>query len=230
MRICETLTCAAIAYVCAGTAHAHHGLDFLIVQTAHLPQRGTGYAVARLDHISEDHDEWEFEPAILYGATDWMTVELHGHYEKEEGESSNFESVAPALHFRLTDGEQPFSFGVSVEYEIAHASDDEDAAEAAAIFGYEATDWMASTNVIYRRHSGEAGKWGYAVGARRNFTRKHGAGIEILGSLESHGSSEFLIGYYGEFSERFTFNAGIGAGIDDGPDRSMRTGFIWRFR
>jgi hypothetical protein len=186
--------------------------------------------LVRDPHISEHHDEWEFEPAILYGATDWITVELHGHYEKEEGERSKFESVAPALHFRLTPREQAFSFGMAVEYEIAHASDDEDVVGAAAILGYEKTDWMVTGNFLYERHSGASGEWGYAVGARRNFTQKHGAGVEVLGSLESHGSSELLIGYYSEFSDRFTFNAGIGTGIDDGPDESLRSAFIWQFK
>jgi hypothetical protein len=120
--------------------------DFLLVQTAHLPEKGTGYAVARLDHVSEHDDELELEPAVLYGATDWMTVEVHAHYEEEAGEPSKYESFAP-----------------------------------------------------------------------------------VQGSLESDGSSEMLVGCYGELSERFTFNAGIGVGLDDGPDQSARTAFIWRF-
>jgi hypothetical protein len=72
------------------------------------------------------------------------------------------------------------------------------------------------------------GEWGYAAGIRNTFG-KHGVGLEVQGSLESDGSSEMLVGCYGELSERFTFNAGIGVGLDDGPDQSARTAFIWRF-
>jgi hypothetical protein len=230
MSVRSKVACALVACLAINVSRAHHGLDFLLVQTAHLPERGTGYLAARLDHISEARDESEFEPAVLYGATDWMTVELHAHYEKEEGESSKYESVAPAFNFRLTPREQAFSVGISAEYEIAHASDDEDVVEMAAIFGYEMDQWIVTGNVLYERSSGVSGEWGYAAGVRHTFGQKHGLGLELLGSLESGGSSEMLVGYYGEFSERFTFNAGIGAGIDEGPDNAARMAFIWRFK
>lgn len=230
MSMLYRLACVFPACLVLNVSRAHHGLDFLMVQTAHLPDKGTGYLAARLDRISEAHDESEFEPAVLYGATDWMAVELHAHYEKEEGESSKYESVAPALHFRLTPRQQAFSIGISAEYEIAHASDDEDVAELGAIFGYEMDQWIVTGNVLYEKQSGASGEWGYAAGVRHTFGQKHGLGLELLGSFESHGSSEMLVGYYGEFSEQFTFNAGIGAGIDDGPDHSARMAFIWRFK
>jgi hypothetical protein len=41
-----SLACAIAACPTFNAAHAHHGLDFLLVQTAHLPEKGTGYAVA----------------------------------------------------------------------------------------------------------------------------------------------------------------------------------------
>jgi len=224
------LACVTTACLLPIAAHAHHGLDFLLVQTAHLPAKGTGYAVARLDYISEHHDELEFEPALLYGVTDWMTVELHAHYEKEQGESSKYESVAPAFHFRVTPREQSFSIGISAEYEIAHHSDDEDVVEMAAMFGYEASQWTATGNVLYEKPSGFSGEWGYAAGIRHAVGEKHGVGVELVGSFESSGSSEMMVGYYGEFSDQFSFNAGVGTGIDDGPDQAARLAFIWRFK
>lgn len=211
-------------------AQAHHGLDFLLVQTAHLPERGTGYDLMRMDFISEAHDETEFEPAVLYGATDLMTVELHAHYEKEEGESTRYESVAPAAHFRFTSRGQPFAAGLSAEYEFAHNSHDEDVVELAGVFGYETPTWNLSANILYEKESGSSREWGYAVGARYNLGEQHGIGVEVLGSFESHGSSEMMLGYYGTISESFSINVGIGTGIDKGPDWAARTAFIWRFK
>jgi hypothetical protein len=230
MRTCISLACAAAAGIVSNAAQAHHGLDFLLVQTAHLPDQGTGYAFARVDHLSESVDETGFEPGALFGATDWMTVELHGHYHKEESESSRFESIAPALNFRLTPRGRLFSFGLSAEYEFTDASDDADVAEVAALFGYEANAWVVAGNVLYEKASGASGEWGYAAGVRRTFAEKHAIGVETLGSFESDGSSEMMVGYYGEFSERFTFNAGIGTGLHKGPDRSARMAMIWRFK
>ena len=222
--------CAIIAFLFSDDANAHHGLDFVLVQTAHLPRQGAGYAIGRLDYISEEEDEMEFEPALLYGAADWLTVELHGHFEKAQGESTHYESLAPALHFRLTPREQPLSVGVSVEYEFAHDSAAEDVVELTAIVGYEFSGWTATTNLLYEKASNSSAEWGYAAGVRHSFSHKHGFGLELLGSLESNGSSELLVGYYGELSERFSINAGVGTGIDGGPDWSARTAFIWQFK
>lgn len=222
--------CAMVACLSPGAAYAHHGLDFVTVQTAHLPRQGTGYAIARLDYISEELDEMEFEPALLFGATDWLAVELHAHYEKLEGESSNYESVAPALHFRLTPREQQLSLGVSVEYEIVDDSAEDDVVELTAILGYKTAGWTFAANVMNQKASSSSGEWGYAAGARHSFRQNHGFGLELTGSFEKDGSSELLVGYYGELSERFSINAGVGTGIDDGPNWSARTAFIWQFK
>jgi hypothetical protein len=224
------VVCAIAASLLPGAAYAHHGLDFVSVQTANLPQQGAGYAIGRFDYISEEVNETEFEPALLYGATDWLTVELHAHFEKESGESAKYESLAPALLFRLTPREQQFSLGVSVEYEFAHDSAKDDVLELTAIFGYEFSEWMVTANILLEEPSGSSGEWGYATGVRHSFSHDHAFGLELNGSLESNGSSEALIGYYGELSNRFSVNAGVGAGIDGGPDWSVRTAFIWQFR
>jgi len=220
----------AIACCFSSPAYAHHGIDFLLVQTAHLPEQGTVYALARVDQLSEDHDETEFEPAMLYGATNRLAVEVHAHYEKEEGEPSNYESLAPAIHFRLTPIGNAFSVGVSAEYEITHDSSEENAFELATVFGYQGGRWMAAGNVLYGKRSGESSEWGYSAGVRRTLGGKHGVGVELLDSFESFETSEVLIAYYGELSERFTLNVGIGTGLDEGPDRTARLGFIWRLK
>ena len=223
-------SCAVAASVWPGVVCAHHGLDFISVQTAHLPVQGASYVIGRIDYISEEEDEMEFEPALLYGATDWLTFELHAHFEKERGESANYESLAPALNFRLTPRDQQLSFGVSVEYEFAHDSSEDNVLGLAAMLGYEFSEWMATVNVLFEDPSGSSGDWGYAAGLRHKFNGDHAFGLEMNGSLEGGSSAQAVIGYYGELSKRFSLNAGIGVGIDGGPDWSIRTAFIWQFK
>jgi len=222
--------CAIAVAVFPTVAYSHHGLDFIAVQTVHLPQQGATYAVGRVDYISEEEYEMEFEPAVLFGATDWMAVEVHAHFEMEEGESTKYESIAPALLFRLTPREQQFSFGLSVEYEFADASDEEDVVGLTAILGYEFSKWTVAANLVHEKATSSPAEWGYAAGIRRSFRDNHGFGLELNGSLESDGSSGILAGYYGELSERFSINAGIGTGLDDGPDWSLHSAFIWQFK
>lgn len=224
------LAYAVFAYMLPNAVHAHHGLDFILVQTAHLPERGTGYAFARLNYLSEAVDETEIEPAVLYGAAERIAVELHAHYAKEGSDSLAYEAVAPAVHLRLTPREQALSFGVSAEYAFAHEARSADVADVAAILGYERNRWMAGGNLLYEKATDVSGQWGYAAGIRRTFGEGHGIGFEVLGSFESDGYSEMLVGYYGELSEGFTINAGIGSKIDEGPDQAAHLSFIWRFR
>ena len=224
------VACAIVACFIPVSSRAHHGLDFILVQTVHLPGKGTMYGVGRVDYISEEDYEMEFEPALLYGATDWMTLELHAHYEKESGESTRYESIAPALSFRLTPRGQSFSAGAIAEYEFADNSDDDDVVEMTAVFGYESSGWITTANVLYEKHSGSSAEWGYAAGVRHTLGEVHGMGLELLGSFEGDGSSEALLGYYGEYSQQLSLNAGIGVGIDQGPDWAFRTALIWRFK
>ena len=84
--------------------------------------------------------------------------------------------------------------------------------------------------MTYEKEKHASGEWGYAAGFRYNLNAHHGVGIEAAGSLESGGTSELLLSHYGTFSEKLTWNIGIGAGINDGPDWTARTSFIWRFR
>jgi len=211
-------------------AVAHHGLDFILVRTAHLPEQGTAYALTRVNYLDEETSETEIEPAVLYGLSGWMAVELHAHFANEGGSSFDYESIAPAMHIRLTPRGDAFSFGLSAEYAFADEPDAPDVGEVAAIAGIERNGWMASANVILEKASGASGEWGYAAGLRRTYAGKHGVGLEVLGSFEGDGYGEALIGYYGELSQRFTVNAGVGTGFDAGPDGTAHMTFIWRFR
>lgn len=211
-------------------AQAHHGVDFLTVQTAHLPEKGTGYVAARQDYISAHEDELEFEPTLLFGAADWAAVEIHAHVEKETGHSAKLESVAPALLVRFTPRDQALAIGMSAEYEFARESGEEDVVETALIIGHESASLITSANFKYEKASGTSGEWGYAAGIRHAFSAKHSGGVELRGSFEHGGSAEILLGYYGELTPRFTINAGFGTGVDDGPDWSVHTALIWRFK
>jgi hypothetical protein len=80
------------------------------------------------------------------------------------------------------------------------------------------------------RNVRRAGSPSYAAGLRKALTPKHDVGLETRGTFEKHGYSELLIGYYGEWSQRRSFNAGIGTRVDEGPDHAAHMTFIWRFK
>ena len=213
-----------------GVARAHHGLDFVLVETAHLPESKSGYVFGRLTRFDASESETEIEPAALWGMTDRVALEAHAHYAKEDGGSFEYESVAPAVHFRLSPMGKALSFGVSAEYAFESGHDGRDVVVAAGVVGYERNGWIAAGNLLLEKRSGSSGEWGYAAGIRRTLTPKHGVGLELRDAFDGGDRSEVLIGYYGELAPRFSVTAGIGSGIDEGPDHTAHATLIWRFK
>jgi hypothetical protein len=219
----------AIAGALPGVARAHHGLDFILLQTAHLPEKGTGYVFGRVNRFTGDESETELEPAALWGVTNRIALETHAHFAKVEGESFGYESVAGAAHFLLSPLSRELSYGMSVEYAIGSGDHGDDFA-VTGVVGYEHKRWAAAANLLYERVQGSPSEWGIAAGARYNVMPRHAIGIEAVNTLETHGNSELLVGYYGQLGDKFWLNAGLGKRIDEGPDHTAHVSFIYRFK
>ena len=214
----------------SNAANAHHGVDFITVETARLPHQGAGYAMARADHIAGMEDETEFEPAVLFGVTDWMSTEVHAHFARPDGGSFEYEALAPALNFRFTPRDSRFSAGVSAEYEFQRHADEEDVFGLTLMGAYDAGSWLFGANMRLETISGSDDEWSFAAGMRRAINDRIGLGLELTGSLETSDATEVLLGFYGELTDRFTLNAGLGNGTEAGTDWSLRSAFIWQFR
>lgn len=223
----------AFILIAAPVANAHHGRDFLLTQTAHLPAQGEIFAISRQDYIDEGEDqEYEFQPAVIGAVTDWLTLELHSHIEKPEGESAEYESTAAVGYFRFTPRESAFAVGGAVEYAWANHSDDEDVWGIAGIASYETAGWMLGVNLLAEREAtgGADTEWGYAAGARRSVTEVFAVGLEVAGSFEDEKEGEVLLGIFADPLPWLTINVGVGTGFNDGIDLSVRTALIFKLR
>jgi hypothetical protein len=229
MRKHSLFACVAIAGALPSVARAHHGLDFILVQTAHLPEKGSGYVFGRVNRLEGDGSETEIEPAALWGVTNRVALETHAHFAKASGESFGYESVAGAAHFLLSPLSRELSYGMSVEYAVGSGDHGDDLA-VSGVVGYEHKRWAAAANLMYERAEGSSAAWGYAGGVRRNLTSKHAIGVEAQGTFEEHGNSELLVAYYGQLGDKFWLNAGLGKRIDEGPDHAAHLSFIYRFK
>jgi hypothetical protein len=229
------VTCASflfILFVSPGIK-AHHGRDFLLTQTAHLPAKGEIYAIARQDFVDEGEEkEWEFEPAAIAAVADWLTLEVHSHIEKVKGESTEYESTAAAGYFRFNPRESALAVGGAVEYEVARHSDDEDLWEFAGLASYEAGDWMFGLNLLAEREAGGGAEmeWGYAAGVRRTLSDKVAAGLEVAGTLQDGEEGEILMAFLVDPLPWLTINVGLGTGFNGGTDLSLRSAFVFRLR
>jgi hypothetical protein len=210
--------------------HARHGMDFLIVETPRIPDAGTGHVFVRQNYISTQRSIFQTEPGVLLGVTRWAALELPARLEKLQGRSARYNATVPTLHLRFDRAPQRLGLGVTAGYAIAHRDELRDRFESTISVSAETRRLLAAANLIYLKESGLSREWAYAAGARLNFGTRHGIGVELNGSLQSSGSTEALLGWYGRLSPNFTVNAGLGSGIERGPDWTARTAFIWRFR
>ncbi len=221
-----------LCLVFAGTARAHHGKDFLIVESYELPHKGEVYFFS--SEIASHNDAGTFfgtEPSLLFGLAPRWAGEVHVHIEREPGQSLRYEAVAPAVHVQLTSPESsaPWLLAAAAEYELSRHSDQNTFAArliAARTFG----DGQLLLNVGGDRTT-EAGTHAiYAVGFRPNLDVRVGWAIEAQGRVERGKEHQLILGVYTQHGERLTIKFGAGAGLGNGrPAAIFRTGVVWHF-
>ncbi len=229
----RTLRLLLLTFLVAAPLAAHHGRDFLLVQTSETPHGGEFYFIPSASYIDEgEEEEIEVEPTLLFALTNRFSVEVHAHIAKEGSESFEYESTSPALHYRLNSEESLFGLSLSFEYEIAHLDDHEDRAELRLAISQAGDLWLFGANLIASEDQGGGAEveWGYAAGLRRLFGEDWALGLEVQGSFEED-EHEILLGLYSEPSERFTFNIGVGVGVgSDGFESALRSALVFRLK
>lgn len=216
-------------------AYAHHGKDFLVVETYGLPHPQDIYFVSTQSFVrNRDYTTaLEAEPAFLFGISSRFAAEIHSHTSKEGSDPWRHESTALALRYALTPpGGAQWRFNVSAEYEKSHHSDVNNRMEGRLIVARAVGDSNLSFNFIVGRDQGvgASGEYGYAIGYRPDVSRRLGWGLEAQGQFTSPGSHEIIAGLYSEISPRFIVKFGVGKGLGSGsPDFTIRSGVVVKF-
>jgi hypothetical protein len=217
-------------------ALAHHGQDFLIVESPSIPHPGQVYLIANADAALDGDAEQQagFEPALLFSVSPRVAFELHAHTEKLAGESWRYEATAPAVHLLLTDPHRHdgLKVGLSAEYEIAAHAGDADNAEVRLAFedNRDADKWAA--NLIASREQGGDSDFGAALGFRHQLRDSFALGIEGQGSFRHAEGGEVLFAGYYEHAQAFALKFGIGGERSEDSDcvPMLRVGLVLRLR
>jgi hypothetical protein len=218
--------------LCAVPAMAHHGKDFLIVESFELPHPHDIYLVS--SELFSHRDDGTFistEPSLLFGLTHRVAGEVHVHIAKEPGESLRYEAIAPAVHIQLTpeDSKAAWKFALAAEYEIARHTDENNFA-ARLIAAHDMGEGAMIINVGGDHSKAEGTHASYAIGFRPAMEARVSWGIEAQGRMERGDEHELILGLYTQPNERFTFKAGAGVGLGNGkPSAVVRTGVVWHF-
>lgn len=193
-------------------AWAHHGKDFLLLESYELPHPRSLYFVAS-DTVFRDDGRaaWEGEPSLLWGVRERLALELHAHFEREPGESIHYEALAPAIHFQLTDprSSATWQFAIAAEYEFGR-SRDEDSLEARLIAMKHFGDAVLALNLTgaFPREGDDIA--GYAAGFHSNTEARWAWGVEAQGEFERGGTHEAIGALYAQITPTITIKAGAG--------------------
>ncbi|MDI6774564.1 MAG: hypothetical protein QME60_04100 [Verrucomicrobiota bacterium] len=235
----------AALFLCAGTAPAHHAMEYIEMESYSTAKRGEKVFHLRYDYMvndggNPDLDHWEFTPGLSYGITDRLMADIHAHFAKlgsdhvvEEsqaefepnGPSPFMEAVALCLQYRLTQG-WPVDAAVSGTWEIPFGRAEE-------LLGSE--DYVCAGTLILSREFGEHGnvcanftyevegdedEWGWALGVKNPISADpHGisAGVELMGDFDGTRWS-VLPGVYAPISETIILKTGIEIGQEKGEE------------
>jgi hypothetical protein len=196
-------------------AIAHHGQDFLLLESPTVPHPGNVYIIANA-HLALSGDAEEragFEPALFAGISPRIAFEVHAHAEKLKGQNWDYEATAPAIHVLLTDParHEGFKAGISAEYEIAAANGSRDNVEVRLSLedGTEENKWAG--NLIASREQGGNSDFGVALGFRHEVRPGVALGMEGQSSFQHVEGAQLLAGMYLELDESRTIKFAIGS-------------------
>lgn len=116
----------ALACFTSTPAHAHHGLDFLTVQSYEIPSPLSAYLFTDFEWERTDGDDaFGLEPGVLFGLFPRTALEIQTRFGQEAGGDWRYQSVTPSLLLQLTDPESkcPFRVAISAGYEFADELD-----------------------------------------------------------------------------------------------------------
>jgi hypothetical protein len=216
----KRLFCALL--LVATPLFAHHGKDFIFVESYEVPHIGDLYGVTSEQYIVREHAYRE-ELALLTGLSHRLAVELHAHFERGVG----LEAIAPAVHVHLFDTGTAHG-ALSAEYEIGRRGAG-NSPTVRLIVGHQLGEGAIVANLGATRSHDEGTSGIYAIGYRSDLEAPHGWGIEAQGELHRKAEHEIVGAGYFQLGERVTLKAGAGAIVGAGaPAKVVRTGFVFR--
>ncbi len=234
-------------FVVAQTSFAHHGKDYFISKSYHVPLQGEWVGLFSADylrmgsHLDQTVRALEFEPGILYGITNRWSIELHSHIDKEIGGEWVYESTGLEQRFQITQASEeesaiPIDIAGALEFEKGNGTHGVNNIQGGLIFSRDDITHLynLTVNVLLRKElrSGSDLEFRYAVGAKKDFSFNVGAGIELNGALTKSGeiAQQITPGIYfnTDFGMRIKLGASVGLGDSHG-DYAVRTSIVYDF-
>src|SRR5438105_1482798 len=91
------------AFFLTAPALAHHGKDFLLIETDDMPLPGHVYALLSSDtNIDKDGERsTEITGGFLYGFSERFSIEPHFHVDRTSDQGWHYDAAALELRYRI---------------------------------------------------------------------------------------------------------------------------------
>jgi hypothetical protein len=209
-------------------AFAHHGKDFLLVETDDMPQPGHVYATASVDSTINDEGgrTTEITPGLLFAIGNRLAVEPHFHVTRTPGEEFHYDSTAIGLRYRLGYFmHSQWRMAVSGEVEKPRDREEHSEGEARLILARTFPKALVAVNLLAGRTltSGADVNYGVGIGFLTPLSNGSRVGIEVLSQLPVRDGIEIMPAYYTQFGKSGNTGFKIGAGYFHSEERSGAT-------
>lgn len=214
LRAVPFFVCASM--MLARPAAAHHGRDFLLLETDDMPAKGQSYAVLSVDtkrNAAGDHAT-EITPGVVLGLGKRLVVEPHFHLEREPSDEFRYAASAVGLRYRLGDlGRSGWRGALSAEAEITRNRAAEPSGGSLRLIAARTfPKALVAVNLITGREFTAGGDGTLAIGAGVMTPLKNGdqIGLEAIVSLPTKDGFEILPSYAHRFGKNSQVKLGIG--------------------
>lgn len=206
---------ALLVFAVCHPATAHHGRDFLLLETDDMPAKGESYFVASVDTIrTADERATEITPGLVLRAGNRVAVEPHFHIAREPGESFRYAASSVGVRLRLGDiGKTGWRAAISGEVEVTRNRAAEPTGGTFRLIAARTLPRaLVAANVIVGHEftAGGASDYALGLGAATPLSNGDQVGIEGVFSLPLRDGIEILPSYSHRFGKRTLGKIGVG--------------------
>ena len=206
---------ALIGLAAAVPAFAHHGKDFMLLETDDRPLPGSVYFVGSYDTVidTDGQKSEEYTAGVLFGIGDRLAVEPHVHYARSPQTGLHYDAAALGIRYAAGYlGRSEWRFALSGEVEKPNDGAEPTNGLARLILVRNLPDTLVAANILVGRTFDSAGAqtYGLQIGALKPLAPKASATIEVSTAFPLRDGVEILPGYVYKLDSITTAKAGIG--------------------
>ncbi|MBV9867292.1 MAG: hypothetical protein JO316_18200 [Abitibacteriaceae bacterium] len=222
-----TLTIGLTLMLAAGPALAHHGKDFLLLETDDMPEPGTVYLLGSVDtNLDPDGTRsTEITPGLLFGNNKWA-FEPHFHLDSTKDEKLHYDATAMEVRYRIGNiGRSEWRAAVSGEVEVPRASDAHSDGLARLDFVRTYPNALVAINLLVGREFSHEARNDYSMGlgVLTPISNTARVGVEVLSRFPVRDGLEIVPGYYTQLGKSGAMGFKVGVGYYHSQARNAGT-------